>query len=465
MKLVLAHRRVEARYFLIKHRNIFTTRRDRSTWPRWKDSWKSASYYHEGLLSPGRKKSMQRISQRMDVNENTIEQFIRESPWDYEELHDHLASQIPCCIRDAKAAFIVDEVSLVKQGRHSVGVQRQYCGAQGKVGNCQVGVDLTYAAPGKHRNADQRTWPLGMRLYLPESWVRDRDRRRECGVPESVLFRTKPDIALDLIDRVRKHNVAHTCTVADAGYGDDGEFRKGLREQKEPYILSVTPSEPLVIDVSIPVIPPEKHNGRGRPRVHLTYPENVQPETPSMIAQRVKNWITVEWSEGTKGKLSGEFYREKVRVVGGRQTRYASDEIVWLLLEKRKDEKGDEELKAYVCWGMDDVLLKTLVEYAHLRWTIEQFHRETKQLLGLDRFEGRSWKGWHHHISMVLLAYAFIAELRAKIQTVEKLPSFPAVVRLVVHEAATQQLMKDHHLTRRKARGIAETMLRRYSDW
>jgi len=465
MKLVLAHRRVEARSFLIRHRGIFTARRDGHMWPRWKDSWKSASCYHEGLLSPGRKKSMQRISQRMDVNENTIEQFIRESPWDYEELQDHLASQIPSCIRDEKAAFIVDEVSLVKQGRHSVGVQRQYCGALGKVDNCQVGVDLTLAAPGKHRNADQRTWPLGMQLYLPEVWVHDRERRRECKVPDSVQFRTKPEIAIDLIDRARKQKVKHTCTVADTGYGDDGEFRRKLRQREESYVLAVTPSEPLVINASAPVIPPEKTIGRGRPRIHLTYPENVQSETPTMIAQRVKNWTTVEWSEGTKGKLSGEFYREKVRVVGGRQTRYASDEIIWLLLEKRKDEKGDEELKAYVCWGMDDVPLKTLVEYAHLRWTIEQFHRETKQLLGLDRFEGRSWKGWHHHISMVLLAYAFIAELRAKTETGENLPSFPTVVRLVVHEAATQQLMKDHHLTRRKARGIAETMLRRYSDW
>jgi SRSO17 transposase len=408
---------------------------------------------------------MQRISQRMDVNENTIEQFIRESPWRYEELQDHLACQIPRCIRDETAAFIVDEVGLVKQGRHSVGVQRQYCGALGKVGNCQVGVDMTYAVPGKHRNADQRTWPLGMQLYLPKSWVHDKERRRECRVPESIQFRTKPEIALDLIDQVRKHNVTHTCTGADTGYGDDGKFRKGLRERKEPYVLSVTPTEPLVVDVLIPVIPPGEHRGRGRPRIHFTYPENVQPETPVMIAQRVTNWTTVEWSEGTKGKLLGEFYRERVRVVGGKPTRYASDEIVWLLLEKRKGEKGNEELKAYFCWGMDTVSLKTLVEYAHLRWTIEQFHRETKQLLGLDRFEGRSWKGWHHHISMVLLAYAFIAEVRAKTETGENLPSFPTVVRLVVHEAATQQLMEDHHLTRRKARGIAESMLRRYSDW
>lgn len=465
MKLALAHRRLEARSFLIRHRNLFTTWRDGHRWPRWKDSWKSAGCYYEGLLSPGRKKSMQRISQRMDVNENTVEQFIRESPWDYEELQDHLAGQVPQCIQDEKAAFIVDEVSLVKQGSHSVGAQRQYCGALGKVDNCQVGVDLTVAAPGKDRNADQRTWPLGMQLYLPEAWVQDRERRRECGVPERVHFRTKPEIAIDLIDRARKQKVNHVCTVADTGYGDDGEFRRELRQREEPYVLAVTPSEPLVIDASTPVISPEKSSGRGRPRIHLTYLENVQSETPTMIAQRVKNWIMVEWSEGTKGKLSGEFYREKVRVVSCRQTRYVSDEIIWLLLEKRRDKKGDEELKAYVCWGMDDAPLKTLVEYAHVRWTIEQFHRESKQLLGLDKFEGRSWKGWHHHISMVLLAYAFIAEVRAKIETKEHLPSFPAIMRLVVHEAATQQLMKDHHLLRRKAREIAETMLRRYSDW
>ncbi|EQD61457.1 ISXo8 transposase, partial [mine drainage metagenome] len=157
--------------------------------------------------------------------------------------------------------------------------------------------------------------------------------------------------------------------------------------------------------------------------------------------------------------------RAKVRIVENTTKRYVTDEVCWLLLENIVDRSGGEELKSYLCRGMDGASLKHLVKCAHIRWTIEQFHRDVKQLLGLDRFEGRSWKGWQHHISMVLLAFAFISSLGAENRSKdERLPSLPAMVRVVVLEAATQDLMKDQHLLRAKAGSIAELMLRRYSD-
>lgn len=152
-----------------------------------------ANRYLEGLLSPGRRKSMQCIAARVGASEDQVEQFIRESPWEYEQLQDHLVKAMPDSIRDTRGAFIVDDVGIVKQGTHSVGVHRQYSGALGKIGNCQVAVNLTYASPGETRNADQFTYPLGMQLYLPLAWAEDEERREECEVPEEIAFRVVPE--------------------------------------------------------------------------------------------------------------------------------------------------------------------------------------------------------------------------------------------------------------------------------
>jgi SRSO17 transposase len=396
----------------------------------------------------------------MGVNEDQVERFIRDSPWEYEILQDHLATSIPNSIRNPKAALILDDVGLIKQGRHSVGVKRQYSGALGKVGNCQVAVDLMYVAPGKHRNADQRTWPLGMQLYLPKEWVEDEVRRIETGVPDSVGFRTKPQIALDMIDKARACNIEHKVVIADSGFGNSTEFRDELRERKEPYILGITPKSIKVIDALISLLQPGSTEGKGRPREYTTYPEGTLVQSPAEIGKDVKEWTTIHWTEGTKGTLSGKFHRVLVRVTKGAVLqRRATDEVGWLLLEM--EPKG---LKAYLCWGLDNSSLEELVTLAHLRWTIEQFHKEAKQLLGLDRFEGRSWKGWHHHVSMVLLAFAFVSMLRAQ-RYDNHIPSIRRIVKIVIHEVATQELMEKHKLKRQQAKPIAATMLRGYSDW
>ncbi len=360
------HDHVDRLKFLAPTRDVFTHREDGSQWPRWMETAKTMRHYFDGLLLPGSGKNMDRIARGMDVPIGQVERFVRESPWSGKGLQAHLVAHIPDSIRSPQGAFIIDDVAGGKKGRHSVGVAHQYSGAAGKLDNCQVAVDLVYAAPNQKRNADQKTWPLGIRLYLSRDWVEAQefaDLRAEVGLPADVSFQTKPQIALAMIDEARRAGVPHAVTLGDAGYGDDGEFRRALRERKEPYILGVNPSVVRVIDASEPVHTPPAHPEGGRPPTRLGHAEGAPRRSPKEIAKGVQRWTRVEWSQGTKGKLSGRFHRLKVRVVEGpKENRWATDEVVWLLLEQR-----DHELKAYLCWGLEDDSLEQLVARAHLR--------------------------------------------------------------------------------------------------
>jgi SRSO17 transposase len=463
MGFVATRNTLDLHRFLLPYQPDLTRRADDSRWPKWRRTWRSAKAYAAGLLLPGLGKSMQRLAHSVDLPEGEIKQFATESPWDYGRLQEHLVRSVPSNLRSSAGAFIVDDVGIVKQGRHSVGVYRQYSGALGKVGNCQVAVNLVYSVPGDRLNADQKTWPLGTELYVPKAWAEADDfeeLREEVHLPENFHFRTKPQIALDLIDRARAVKVPHAATLGDAGYGDDGEFRKALRERNEPYVLGVAPSNLRVIPASTKVTEPSPTGKGGRPRTSRIHDRRVKRQSPSQLARTVTEWTTVSWAQGTKGTLSGLFHATKIRVVTGAKERcYATDEVCWLLLEKRSN-----ELKAYLCWGMDDASLESLVEFAHLRWTIEQFHKESKQILGFDRFEGRTWKGWHHHITMVLLAYAFLAVQRAAGRS-SHLPTIPAMAKLLLIERETEDIIRGEKLPPDQARRLAERSVRRFTGW
>ena len=461
MHKLTAHRRVDARRFVTAARSTFVMRVDGSSWPRWRDTWGSAVAYFEGVLRSGRRKTMRGIARRVELPHERVEQFIRESPWRGDALQEHLVKSIPQELRNPRAVLVVDDVGLVKQGDHSVGVHRQYSGALGKVGNCQVAVDLVHVVPGKRFNGDQVTWPLGMRLYLPEAWTQDPARRESVGIPDDVVFQTKPEIALGMIERARAASVEHEAVGGDAGYGDGADFRRQLREWREPYVLGVTPSKLRVVSASARVVGPERTGGPGAPRKRATYEADARRESPAQIAGRVKTWERVEWSEGSKGRLSGLFHRERVRVVeGDAKRRYVTDEEGWLVLEKRRN-----ELKAYVCWGLDDASLEHLVEIAHSRWAIEQFHRDAKQELALDDFEGRTWNGWNHHVGMVLLAHAFVSTLRARHGVQGRLPSFGKVIKALVHEIGTQILIDKHAVPWKQAARMAADVIRGLTEW
>jgi SRSO17 transposase len=418
----------------------------------------------------------------MAADQEQLERFVRESPWETQQVQTQLREQAPAAVQGRTAALIVDGVGFPKKGAHSVGVGRQWCGVSGKVDNCQMAVNLTLAVPGERSNADQVTWPMGMQLYLPKKWgaeddsvyesAEERERyarlREETGIPEAIGYRSKHTIATDLIETAYTA-VDHACVVADAEFGKRGPFRQRLRELGEPYVAEMDTSKLAVVPEETDLIEPGPTPGRGPARKYPAVPEEVDRETVDDIATRVEeteSWEPIEWAEGSKGTLSGLFYRERVRVVTNRQTGWIEDATGWLLLEKEQPADGEEHLKAWLCWGVDDATLDQLVSWAHVRWTVEQFHKEIKQVLGADDFQGRTWDGFHHHLAVVMLAHAFVAEQRLKTgDDGHGFDSFEEVVRRLVREAAIHRLMANHGFDRQTAEEVAVDMLRGFSEW
>lgn len=482
MRSLLAHNQLEAQRFFRRFESSFTTRQDGSTWPKWQRTSQHASEYFRGLVRPGRRKSITGLAKRMNTDQEQLERFVRESPWEYQQVQAHLRNQAPAAVQGSTAALIVDGVAFPKKGKHSVGVGRQWCGVAGKVENCQVAINLTLATPGECSNADQVTWPLAMQLYLPQKWggntdsVYDSQRERaqyarlreEAGIPDDITYQPKHVIATDLVEDARD-SVDHACVVADAGFGRYNAFRQHLRELEEPYVVEVRPAKTAVVPADAPIESSGPSPGRGPARTPLTVSDEVELETIEEVATRATHtdaWKEIEWAEGSKKTLSGEFYRERVRAVTDQQDREVEDATGWLLIEKEQPAEEESSLKAWLCWDRDDASLEQLVSWAHLRWTIEQYHDNIKQVLGADDFQGRTWDGFHHHLTVVMLTQAFVAEQR--LQTGEDgcdLDSFEEVARRLVREAAIQRLMENHDFDRQTAETVAVDMLRGFSEW
>lgn len=444
--------------FIRSFKNVLTTKWNGLSWPHAEKTWHAATNYIEGLLKPGDNKTMQGLSDRMDIPEDRLQQFITDSPWEYDAVQTHLNDVIPPQFSSDDAILNVDGVAFLKEGDKSVGVGRQYAGCVGKVANSQVAVDLTMTVPGETRNANQITWPLGMDLYLQEHWFTDddyADLREEVGIPDDISFQTKPQIALDLIRRARESDVPHACIGGDTGFGDSRKFRSQLREWKEPYTLEVTTSELRVVPEDTPLEQPEDHTGPGR-RTDPRYPEDVTASSPRELADDLdtEDWTEVTWSQGTKGELSAKFARHRVRVVKDTHRRAVTDETGWLLLQKRNG-----QLKSWLCWDVDEWSLNKLVLYAHQRWPIEQFHKETKQILGINQFEGRTWDGWHHHATIVLVAYAFLSTERARSEKADH-PPLSDVADAVAREVGIRWLMDDMNMNRSRAEEVTTGFLK-----
>jgi SRSO17 transposase len=481
MRAELAHNQVEAKRFLTRFRAAFTTRSDGSSWPKYERTWRNADRYIRGLFRPGTDNTVTDIANRTYMDQERLERFVRESPWEYASVEAHLQEAVPEAIQGDDVAIIVDGMGIPKKGDDSVGVARQWCGATGKLDNCQVTVNATLARPGERRNADQVTWPLGMRLYLNKKWAnhedaeyesqRERNRyaelREKTAIPDDVGYLPKHDIAAGLIEQAIDARLDHACVVADSNFGRRTSFRERLRELGEPYVLEIDSGNPRVVPADTEVLEPGPLDGPGGPRKHPMYPEDVTAETPEEVADAVgdrEDWTSVTWNDGTKNELSGDFYRTRVRVVQSTEDRWLREETGWLLL--KRNHGPDNELKAWLCWGLDDASLEDLVMWGQLRWTIENFHREIKQELGGDEYQGRTWKGLHHHLSAVMLAHAFIAERRLETgRDGAELASFGTIVREIVRETAIQRVMKNHGFERATAEEIAVDMLQGFSSW
>lgn len=341
----------------------------------------------------------------MHVDSDCLERFVRESPWEHEQVINHLRRAAPEGVQGPDAAVIVDGMGIPKKGDHSVGVARQWCGATGKIDNCQVTVNCTLAKPGNPRNADQVTWPLGTRLYLTKKWAGGdasiydssaehesfAQRRHATRIPTTVAYQTKYDIAADMLEQLQQTDLKYGCVLGDSNFGMRSGFRKRLQAMNQPYLLEIETGRLFVVPEHTEIREPGSSPGPGRPRLYHTLPSTVTPETATDVAARFEDedWTQVTWNKGTKGDMSGTFYRERIRVVTKPHHRRASEETGWLLLQQDYRPGGPEkpgELKAWLCWGLDETSLDEVVRWAHLRWTIEQFHKNIKQILGADQF-------------------------------------------------------------------------------
>jgi SRSO17 transposase len=358
--------------------------------------------YVRGLLLDGERKSVGAMIPRLpEGNEQALQQFVSQSPWPWEPVWERLAAEARR--QKGEAFWIVDDTSFPKKGEYSVGVQRQYCGALGKLANCQVAVSLHQAGP-------TGSQPLAWRLYLPESWTEDQKRRTRVGIPPEVAFQKKWELALDLLDQVRAWGLPDRIVLADADYGDRGEFRTGLEQRGLSYALGITSQLVVWSQPPRPRVP--RRRGPGPAPKRLRY-ENETPLSVKALAQQHQmRFRQVTWREGTKGAMRSRFWAQRVQTAHHWQWGEEPGQAVWLLVEWPADEP--EPTKYFLCALPGRMSVRRLVRVAKSRHWIEQDYQQMKEELGLDHFEGRSWNGWHHHVTLVMLAYAFLQRERRR---------------------------------------------------
>lgn len=360
--------------------------------------------YVRGLLLNGERKSIEPMAtQQPDGNVQAMQQFIGQSPWEWAPVWERLARRMTAEL-EAEPAWVIDDTGFPKQGTHSVGVERQYSGTLGKTGNCQVAVSV-------HQVGEQGNMPLGWRLYLPESWANDAERRREAGIPEEVVFRKKWELALEIMDQVRAWGLPARVVLADAGYGDGTEFREELEKRGLSYVVGVMPNTGGWLKP--PKLTLAKSTGKGRPPRAVRYGSQ-RPNTVAEAATQAKGWKKIRWREGSKGWLESRFWATRVRPSHRYQDGRMPGKELWLLAEWPETEKAPS--KYWLCDLPATMALRRMVRLAKCRWKIEQDYHQMKEELGLDHYEGRSWQGWHHHVTMVMLAFAFLTleTLRSK---------------------------------------------------
>ncbi len=365
-----------------------------------------AGVYLQGLLLDGERKSIEPLSRRITLPqglaskdpEQALQQFVNQSPWDEQAVLRRYRARMAETFASPQGVFVIDDTSFPKQGQQSVGVQRQYCGALGKRANCQVAVSVHYVSPHGH-------YPLDLRLYLPDRWLTDPARLDKAGVPaEQRRPLTKPEIALELLDRVRAEGLPGWAIVADAGYGVSPTFRDGVAARGLVYMAGVTGD--FVVFPKQPrwVVSPANPRGRPPTRRYLAA-DNPPPMALQELAKQVR-LRKVTWREGTKGKLSARF--AWLRVWPGQDWQHGSCADagpVWLLIE----EQADGQFKFAFSNLPPGTSCQKAVRLWKSRWPVEQGYQQMKEELGLDHFEGRSWRGFHHHACLVMLAYGFLA--------------------------------------------------------
>ncbi len=370
--------------------------------------------YCAGLLLPGERKSVEPMAARLDPAHvpslhQALHHFVAVAPWDDQAVLAAVRAQVlPALTRQGPIlAWIIDDTGFPKKGRHSVGVARQYCGQIGKQDNCQVAVSLSVAT-------DHASLPIAFRLYLPEAWARDAARRAKAGIPNDLAFQTKPAIALDQIRAAVAAGLPPGVVVMDAGYGTDPDLREGVSELGRAYVAGIQ-SSLTVWPPGVAPLPPKPWSGTGRPPKLLRRAPGHDPVSAGTLARGLppEAWRTVTWREGTNAPLASRFAAVRVRPAPRDTERAARRAEERLLVEWPEDE--DEPTKYWLSTLPATLSLESLVETAKLRWRIERDYLELKQELGLGHYEGRGWRGFHHHATLCIAAYGFLVRERAAI--------------------------------------------------
>lgn len=370
--------------------------------------------YCTGLLLPGERKSVEPMAarvapERVQAAHQSLHHFVAKADWSDDAVLGVVRAQVlPALERQGPIrAWIVDDTGFPKKGKHSVGVARQYCGQLGKQDNCQVAVSLSVAT-------DQASLPVAYQLYLPESWANDLGRREKVGVPEDVVFRTKPDIALTQIRAALDNDISPGVVLADAGYGNDTAFRTGLTEMGLTYVVGVQSSIRLWSPGTQP-LPPKPWSGRGRPPSRIRRQAGHTPVSAKELAQALPEeaWRIITWREGSKAPLISRFAAVHVRPAHRDYWRSEPRAEEWLLIEWPDGEV--EPTKYWLSTLPEDTALADLVDQAKLRWRIERDYQELKQEIGLGHYEGRGWRGFHHHATLSIAAYGFLVSERSLI--------------------------------------------------
>ena len=368
---------------------------DRATPARW---------YLRGLMLPGERKSVEPMAARVHPEDvpsahQSMHHLVADSEWSDTALLAAVAREVVPVLSEAGQApcfWIIDDTGFRKYGKHSVGVARQYCGHLGKTENCQVAVSLSLATV-------QGSVPLDYRLYLPEEWTEDKARCKRAGVPKEIAFATKGEIAWAQIEAALAAGIPRGTVLMDAAYGDEARLRDRLSAEGLTYAVGIRPGTAVWWDAHQPARAPVKQ-GRGRHRTRVVRDETHQPISVRELAQELPgaSYRTVTWREGTNAALSSRFARVRVRAAHADRPR----EEEWLLIEWPKAEA--EPTRYFLSTLAADISFKELVATVKMRWRIERDYLELKQEVGLGHYEGRNWRGFHHHASLCIAAYGFL---------------------------------------------------------
>jgi SRSO17 transposase len=364
--------------------------------------------YCTGLMAPLKRKSVEPMAAHLAPlatrsRHQSLHHFVADSAWSDEQMLLRVAQWVvPAMDFSDGGWWIVDDTGFPKQGQHSVGVARQYCGMLGKQDNCQVAVSVTLAC-------QAGSLPVAWQLYLPQEWAEDMARREKAGVPQDVAFATKPAIALAQIEHLVEQGAPRHCVLADAGYGVETAFRERLSELGLPYVVGVT-GQVTVWPPGHAPLPPAPYSGRGNvpTRQRLGQAKHQRPLSAKELAFELdpSQWQTLEWREGTNFTLRSRFARVRVRAAHRDQQRSQLRPQEWLLIEWPEGHR--EPMKYWLSTLPEDVPLQRMVLEAKMRWRIERDYQDLKQELGLGHYEGRGWRGFHHHASLSIAAYGFL---------------------------------------------------------